>query len=85
MLLYYPEQPPNSRLYVMLPNTYQLPYENHFVLTSDGVKINLVLVKHPTPNAPTMIYFHGNAGNIGHRFVCKNIMFKKTMYVIGRT
>lgn len=75
MLLYYPEQPPNSRLYVMLPNTYQLPFENHFVTTSDGIKINLVLVKNPKPNVPTLVYFHGNAGNIGHRLMNTHGLF----------
>ncbi|XP_063417944.1 protein ABHD13-like [Mytilus trossulus] len=82
MLLYYPEQPPNSRLYVMLPNAYQMPYENHFVNTSDGVKINLVLVKHPKPNVPTIIYFHGNAGNVGHRLMNTHALFEQCKYNI---
>ncbi|OWF36310.1 protein ABHD13-like [Mizuhopecten yessoensis] len=69
MLLYYPDQPPQSRLFVQLPNTINLPYENHFIRTSDNVRINVVLIKHTHANAPTVIYFHGNAGNIGHRLV----------------
>ena len=67
MLLYYPDQPPHSRLYVEMPNLVGLPFESHFTKTKDGVKINLVLIKHSNPNAPTFVYFHGNAGNIGHR------------------
>lgn len=67
MLLYYPDQPPQSRLYVEMPSLYNLPFENHFVKTADGIKINLVFIKHKNSNAPTVIYFHGNAGNIGHR------------------
>lgn len=69
MLLYYPDQPPQSRLFVQLPNTVNLPYENHFIRTSDNVRINVVLIKHTHANAPTVVYFHGNAGNIGHRLI----------------
>lgn len=68
LLLYYPEQPPQSRLFVDSPQRFNLRGENHFITTKDGVKINVVLIKHSNPNAPTVIYFHGNAGNIGHRY-----------------
>lgn len=71
-LLYYPEQPAQSRLFVELPSMYGLPYESLTTRTQDGVQINMFLIRQP-PNlisaAPTVIYFHGNAGNIGHRLV----------------
>ncbi|KAK7091462.1 protein ABHD13-like [Littorina saxatilis] len=67
MLLYHPEVPPESRLYVILPSAFHLPFENHTTQARDGTKINIVLVKQPKPGAPTILYFHGNAGNIGHR------------------
>jgi hypothetical protein len=67
MLLYHPEVPPESRMYVIMPNAFQLPFENHTIQARDGTKINVVLVKQAKPTAPTMLYFHGNAGNIGHR------------------
>lgn len=67
LLLYYPEQPPQSRLFVDSPQRFNLRGENHFLPTRDGIKINAVLIKHSNPNAPTVVYFHGNAGNIGHR------------------
>ncbi|KAL5013441.1 hypothetical protein ScPMuIL_007711 [Solemya velum] len=66
-LLYYPEQPPSARLYVDMPSLMNMPYESHFVKTKDGERINMVLVKHNQTTAPTVIFFHGNAGNIGHR------------------
>ncbi|XP_064605385.1 protein ABHD13-like [Liolophura sinensis] len=78
MLLYYPCQPPNSRLYVDLPSIVQLPYENHFIRTRDGVFINVVLIKQKSPDCrscPTLIYFHGNAGNIGHRLMNAHGMY----------
>ncbi|XP_061091159.1 protein ABHD13 [Conger conger] len=79
-LLYFPDQPPSSRLYVPVPPG--VPHENVYVRAKDGVRLNLILLRHagetPTPGAgpgpaptpaptPTIIYFHGNAGNIGHR------------------
>lgn len=69
--LYHPEDPPDSRVNVASPSILRLPYESSFVKTADGVTINLVLVKQDSPDkfstAPTIIYLHGNAGNIGHR------------------
>jgi len=70
MLLYYPDQPANSRLYVESPSIFGLPYENIFIKTSDGVKLHTVFIKQPEHKlntAHTVIFFHGNAGNIGHR------------------
>ncbi|XP_046583864.1 protein ABHD13-like [Haliotis rubra] len=69
MLLYHPDQPPHSRMYVELPGILHLPYENHFVKTRDGTQINVVLVKQSHLDVPTVVFFHGNAGNIGHRLM----------------
>ncbi|XP_041360811.1 protein ABHD13-like [Gigantopelta aegis] len=69
MLLYHPDEPPHSRLYVEMPNSLNLPYDSQYTRTRDGTSINLVLVKHTAPGAPTIIYFHGNAGNVGHRLM----------------
>ncbi len=46
-----------------------VPYENVMIPTSDGEKIHawLMLQKHNAANSPTLIYFHGNAGNMGFR------------------
>ncbi|ELT92541.1 hypothetical protein CAPTEDRAFT_92523 [Capitella teleta] len=70
LLLYRPEDPPQSRLYVESPATYGLLHENIFAQTKDGVSINMILIKQPSPLmglAHTIVIFHGNAGNIGHR------------------
>ncbi|KAI1885346.1 hypothetical protein AGOR_G00219190 [Albula goreensis] len=72
-LLYFPDQPSSSRLYVPVPAG--VPHESVFVRAKDGVRLNLIVLRHsgsegtasgPTPT-PTVIYFHGNAGNVGHR------------------
>lgn len=79
VLLYFPEQPSSSRIYVPLPTG--IPHENVYIRTKDGVKLNLILLRYtggdvppagnqsaaPPLAPPTILYFHGNAGNIGHR------------------
>ncbi|KAK7882486.1 hypothetical protein WMY93_028660 [Mugilogobius chulae] len=78
ILLYFPDQPSSSRLYVPMPTG--IPHENVYIRTKDGVKLNLILLRYTggdtTPGvttgnqsslSPTILYFHGNAGNIGHR------------------
>eukprot|EP00069_Balaena_mysticetus_P005306 bmy_17986T0 len=62
------QQPSSSRLYVPMPTG--IPHENIFIRTKDGVRLNLILIRYTgdnSPYSPTIIYFHGNAGNIGHR------------------
>ncbi|XP_013784577.1 protein ABHD13-like isoform X2 [Limulus polyphemus] len=69
-LLYHPDQPPHSRLYVPAPAMFGLSGENIHISSGDGVKINLLLVKQDHSvfgQVPTILYLHGNAGNIGHR------------------
>ncbi|KAJ5066225.1 protein abhd13 [Anaeramoeba ignava] len=65
--LYYPNTPPNSREIFEDPSFYPMPSKELWVTTSDNILLHCVLfIK--SKNSPTMIYFHGNAGNIGHRF-----------------
>jgi dipeptidyl aminopeptidase/acylaminoacyl peptidase len=45
-----------------------IPYAEHFVTTKDGAKIHTWLLLRSNSNTvPTLIYFHGNAGNMGFR------------------
>lgn len=64
--LYHPEDPVDSRVNVASPSILRLPFESTFVNTSDGVTINLVLIKQDPPSkfssVPTLVYLHGNAG-----------------------
>ena len=55
--------PPNYRN----PLERGIPYEDVYLKTSDNLKIHAWLMKRPETNAPTIIYFHGNAGNLGFR------------------
>ena len=69
-LLYYPEQPESARVFVQLPSSVGLPFETVYLHTRDNTQIMTYFIKQPPErfgHACTMIYFHGNAGNIGHR------------------
>ena len=69
-LLYFPEQPESARVFVQAPNSVGLPSENISLKTADGYTIVAYFIKQPPDRvgkASTMLYFHGNAGNIGHR------------------
>lgn len=69
LLLYYPNDPPDSRAFVLQPSNYKLPYESIKINSKDGVIIHMFLIKQldNSNNVPTMIFFHGNAGNMGQR------------------
>lgn len=70
-LLYFPSVPSDARSNVVQPPQIGLRnYENVFFHTADGVKLHAFLLKAAShSSAPTLVYFHGNAGNIGHRLV----------------
>lgn len=71
--LYHPDQPPTSRVYVPSPSTFGLPFENLYIRSKDSTRIHMFYVKSPkvTPDQasklPTILFLHGNAGNVGHR------------------
>ena len=63
-LLYHPNMPETSRIYVgtMPPN---IPCEEIEISTPDNIKLHGFFLKQSEDqisNAPTLIYFHGNAG-----------------------
>lgn len=55
---------PSSRL-SMTPGDVGLPFEEVRLAAEDGVELHGWFV--PGPGPATLIWFHGNAGNIGHR------------------
>jgi fermentation-respiration switch protein FrsA (DUF1100 family) len=48
------------------PRQMGLEYEDLFFTTRDNVRLNGWFVPHPDARS-TLVWFHGNAGNIGHR------------------
>ncbi|XP_066260372.1 protein ABHD13 isoform X1 [Euwallacea similis] len=69
-LLYSPELPSHSRVYIPIPSMFGLPFESINYKCPDGVTIHMYFIHQPKERqrfAPTIVFFHGNAGNMGHR------------------
>lgn len=49
------------------PGERGIPYENVTITTADGVKLHAWYMKYGQIEAPTIIYFQANAGNMGFR------------------
>lgn len=80
LFVYHPEEPPESKCYIEQPSLYNLPYEVVELITGDSVRLHSYLLKQPqghaTANtAPTIVFFHGNAGNIGQRLSIANYLY----------
>ena len=75
-MLYFPEiggiarRPGRNPRWYRSPSEYQIAFENHQIACADGVSIHAWLMMRDPDHAnqvPTLIFFHGNAGNIGLR------------------
>jgi pimeloyl-ACP methyl ester carboxylesterase len=65
-LIYYPHIP--SRQHAQKPNFSGFAFEDVHLKTQDGTKVHGWFVPCPdSPHAPTVLFLHGNAGNISHR------------------
>lgn len=56
------------------PGSIGLPYEDVYLATDDKIKIHGWYVPHPDAEA-TLLFFHGNAGNISHRLDSISIFY----------
>eukprot|EP00906_Rhabdomonas_costata_P005583 RCo008340 len=77
-LLYYPDLPPSSRDTVDHPGLWGVPtWEEITVVSSAKVTLHGYFLHQENPTAaPTVVYFHGNAGNIGHRIPLALALFR---------
>jgi pimeloyl-ACP methyl ester carboxylesterase len=70
-LIYPSHVPANARTEVPRPNQFNFKdYEELIIPTNDGEKLSAFYIRGPRggPNSKlTVLMFHGNAGNIGHR------------------
>lgn len=87
LLLYCNYLPKNSQgSYTYLPSRYNLPFEDIYLTTRDGVRIHAWFIRYRHAkgydmmeaylNTPTLLYFHGNAGNISHRLHTVKDLYK---------
>ena len=67
--LVYPSTfPEGSRTHVDTPDSLDMPYTEHRLTTPDRVKLHVYAMSHEDDaSRPTVILFHANAGNMGHR------------------
>jgi fermentation-respiration switch protein FrsA (DUF1100 family) len=63
-LIFYPNMP--GRNLVSTPETIGLDYQNVELVTDDNIRLHGWFIPHENAKA-TLVFFHGNAGNISHR------------------
>lgn len=59
-LIFFPSKMPMNHTY-----DFCQPYEEFFIATEDGARLNAVHIKQDNPKG-VVLYFHGNSGNISH-------------------
>jgi len=64
-------------MFVASPNSVNLSFESIYLKSLDNTKLHSYLLLQPQPQlCPTILFFHGNAGNIGHRLPNVRGLFK---------
>ena len=59
------------------PSEHSLPFTSHLIPCPDGVSIHAWLLLQPNSLArPTLIFYHGNAGNVGFRLPNANSLYR---------
>jgi len=71
---------PQSEI-VATPEVISLDYEELTLTTSDGIEINAWWIPHSNARA-TLLFLHGNAGNISHRLDSMNIFYQLGLSVL---
>jgi pimeloyl-ACP methyl ester carboxylesterase len=79
MMVYHPHSPEDSHTHCMQPHEVGLTrHEPVTITTVDGVSLKGFFA-HPNDGAAptfTLIYFHGNAGNVGHRMPIARLLIE---------
>ncbi|POG72545.1 Alpha/Beta hydrolase protein [Rhizophagus irregularis DAOM 181602=DAOM 197198] len=83
-LLYPSNWPMGSRKFVSKPSEYGIPYSEIKLFTKDNVRLRAFVCKQPidreAKKRPTIIMFHGNGGNMGHRLPIARIFYLELNY-----
>eukprot|EP00761_Pharyngomonas_kirbyi_P008961 gb/GECH01008975.1/.p1 GENE.gb/GECH01008975.1/~~gb/GECH01008975.1/.p1 ORF type:complete len:370 (+),score=45.18 gb/GECH01008975.1/:1-1110(+) len=79
--IYLPYLPPGSRgVPHATPEREAIPFEQHWLNTPDSETLNTWFIPSKTGESnqvPTVIYFHGNGGNMGHRLDTLKLWHKR--------
>ncbi|KAI7903947.1 Alpha/Beta hydrolase protein [Cokeromyces recurvatus] len=80
-LIYPASYPEGSRQSVAVPSDYGMEYNEVDLKTKDGVNLKSYIIIRPNveeaKRMPTILYFHANAGNMGHRLPIAKILHDK--------
>ena len=71
-IVFNPEVVTNSRTIVVSPEAYDLPFEIIQLASKDGTSLMGYLILQQNidhDKVPTIIFYHGNSGNIGDRYL----------------
>lgn len=68
----------------LLQDKYKIDFEERHIETADGEKLHawLLIQREDSNKKPTLLYFHGNAGNMGFRLTNAVEMFRNSMNVL---
>jgi hypothetical protein len=73
-----PKTPADNPPKYKSPEEHNIPHEEVYMKTADGCNIHAWFMTHKTPkNVPTLLFFHGNAGNIGYRLPLLKELYNK--------
>ena len=82
-MLYQRAQPERSNADCDVPSMYGIPSsEALHIETGDGVTIRGYIMRPPGEAIGTLVYFHGNAGNVGHRLPIAKMLLRSLKCVV---
>lgn len=76
MFMNFPPTPDLNPEYYRTPSERNIPYQDVYLTTSDKIRIHTWLMTQTNKNAPTFIFYHENAGNLGFRMDSFESFFK---------
>ncbi|CEI88431.1 hypothetical protein RMCBS344292_02821 [Rhizopus microsporus] len=80
-LIYPASIPEGSRQHVDTPSKYGMGYTEVTLTTRDNIKLKSYIILQPdkevAKRSPTILYFHANAGNMGHRLPIAKILYER--------
>ncbi|RIA94604.1 Alpha/Beta hydrolase protein [Glomus cerebriforme] len=78
-LIYPARFPEGSRQFVQKPSDFGMEYTEEILTTKDGIRIRAYICKLPkiARFRPTILFFHANAGNMGHRLPIAKTFYER--------